>query len=245
MFSYKEINQTKKEKIVHSKKYLDWLVEFTNAQSNKMWDEESITYSNFISNYDKKYAKLLLNFQDELVKLAKEQFVLSLPTNKYEDFKYHFKLRGNFYETTLLNGNGMVSVIKKIECPCESFIYVDEKIPAQVKKERELIEFIIINADLNLSAAQYAVHISHVSTKAALSEFQTEKFKIWYQEGTNQKKILLKTNEKTLEEFEKKFFSSRDTGHNNIKENQLIAVSLGILSRKEAEKYTEKCELWA
>lgn len=241
---YNEIEQNKNIKIVHSKKYLDWLVEFTESQSNKMWDEESIVYSNYNSNYDKKYAKLLLLFQDELIKLAKEQFVLSLPTNKYESFKYHFKLRSNYYETTLLNGNGAVGVIKKINNPCNNFIYVDEKIPPEIKKDRELIEFIIINKDLELTAAQYAVHISHVSTKAAMSELKTEQFKIWYQDGVNQKKILLKADVKTLENLEKKFYSSRDTGHNNIKENELIAVSLGILSRKEAKKYIENCELW-
>ncbi len=237
-------DQNKKIKIVHSKKYLDWLVDFTEGQNNKSWDEESIAYSNYTSNYDKKYAKLLLTFQDELLIMAKQQFILSLPTNKYEAYKYQFKLRGNFYETSLLRGNGSVCVIRRIDEPTSAFIYVDEKMPQDIKRERELIEFIIINNDINLSASEYAVHIAHVSTKAALAQHKKEAFKIWYQDGINQKKILLKTDAKTLEEFEKQFYSSRDSGHNDIPENTLVAVSLGILSRKSAEKYTKKCELW-
>lgn len=234
----------KKIKIVHSKKYIEWLVNFTKNRPNCSWDDESIIYNQYISNYDRKYANLLSVFQDELRKLAKEQFVISLPTNKYEYFKYHFKLRGEYYETIMMDGNGTVSIIKKIQTPCENFIYVDEKIPPEIKKKRELVEFIVVNEDIDVTAPQYAVHIAHVSTNAAMAQNEDEKFKIWYQDGINQKKILLKTSKDNLEELEKHFFASRDIGHNNIKENTLIAVSLGILSREDAKKYTEKCQLW-
>lgn len=238
------VEENRKIKIVHSKKYLEWLVEFTDAQPNCAWDDEAIEFSPYFSNYDKKYAALFSIFQTELEKLAKEQFVISLNTNKYEYIKYHFKLRGNYYETVILDGNGRISTIKKITTPCENFIYVDEKIPPEIKKERELIEFIIINKDINITDPQYAVHIAHVCTNAALSQSKEEKFKIWYQNGKNQKKIILKASENILLELEDKFFATHDIGHNDIPQNALIAVSLGILSRKEAKKYIEHCELW-
>lgn len=234
--------ENKKVKIVRSKKYHEWLAEFTNTQPNATWDDEAIINSPYTSNYDKKYAKLFHVFLYELKKMAYEQFSLSLSTFRHESFKCHFKMCGNFYEATELNGGA--GILRKIDTPVENFIYVDEKIPADIKKNRELIEFIIINKDIEVTSAQYAVHIAHVSTKAALSQRKNEKFKIWYQDGVNQKKILLKADEKFLEKLENNFFASRDTGHNNIKENTLIAVSLGVLSRAEAKQFTEGCELW-
>lgn len=236
--------ENRKTKIVHSKKYLDWLVDFTDSQPNFAWDDEAIEFSPYCSNYDKKYVALFSIFQTELEKLAKEQFVVSLPTNKYEYLKYHFKLRGNFYETIILDGNGRISTLKKITTPCKDYIYVDEKIPAAIKKEREFIEFILINEDIELKPSQYAVHIAHACTNVSISESKKEKFKIWYQDEKNQKKIILKTNEKYLNELSEKFFPSYDSGHNGIPENTLVAVSLGILSRKEAEQYTKNCTLW-
>lgn len=239
-----KIEESKRIKIVHSKKYLDWLVDFTEYQQNNAWDDEAILYSPLTSNYDKKYASLLSTFQNELKKMAQEQFVLSLDTHKYEYFKYHFKLRGNYYETVLLDGNGAVSTIKKINTPTDTFIYVDEKIPPEKKKERELVEFILINKDLDITSSQYSVHIAHSCTKAALGEYNKEEFKIWNKDGTNQKIIILKTSEEELEKLKDDFYPSFDSGHNNIKENTLISISLGILSRQQAKQYTQNCELW-
>lgn len=242
---YVNAEQGRLEKIVRSKKYLDWLVEFTETQPNNSWDDEDITYSNHISRYDKKYANLLSTFQRVLTNLAQEQFVLSLPTYKYEYFKYQFKLRGKYYETSQLYGNGIVCVIKEIDVPDKDFIYIDEKIPTDERKQKELVEFIIINGDLNLTAAQFAVHISRVAVRSILEQQGTDEFRIWNKDGTNQKQIILKTDEKTLLKLENNgFISSHDTGHRDIPKNALVAVSLGIMAKSEAEKYTKKCELW-
>lgn len=237
-----KIDDEKKIKIVRSKKYHDWLAEFTSNQPNETWDDEAIINSPYTSNYEKKYARLFHTFMCELKKMAYEQFSLSLSSFRHESFKCHFKLNGNFYEATELSGGA--GILRKITTPVENYIYVDEKIPPEIKKNRELIEFIIINKDIDVTPAQYSVHIAHVSTKAALAQQKEEKFRIWYQDGINQKKILLKASKEFLEKLEEKFYSSRDTGHNNIEENTLIAVSLGVLSREEAKTYTEQCELW-
>lgn len=237
--------QEKQMKIVRSKKYLDWLVDFTRVQPNNSWDDENIAFSRHVSNYDKKYANLLSLFQRTLVDLAQEQFILSHPTHKYEYFKYQFKLRGNYYETSQLFGSGIICVIKQIVSPDTSFIYVDEKMPINERKERELIEFVIINSDLNLTAAQYAVHVSRVAIRSILQQQCTDKFTIWNKDGANQKQIILKANEEILLKLENEgFISSRDVGHHDIPQNALVAISLGIMSRSEALNYTKDCELW-
>lgn len=239
------VEQERLKKVVRSKKYLDWLVEFTKYQPNASWNDEEITYSNHMAGYDKKYANLLSTFQKEIIELAHEQFILSMPTHKYEYFRYQFKLRGNYYETAQLYGNGTISIIKQIDKPKSDFIYVDEKVPADEKKKRELIEFIIINDDLNLTGAQYAVHVSRVAIKSVLKEHGTDKFRIWNKEGVNQKQIILKTSNEILKLLEDKgFISSHDTGHHDIPKDALVAVSLGIMARDEALEYTKNCELW-
>lgn len=237
--------QERQMKVVRSKKYLDWLVDFTSMQSNNSWDDEEIAFSHHFSGYDKKYANLLSTFQKMLIELAQEQFILSLPTHKYEYFKYQFKLREYFYETSQIFGSGTICVIKQIDKPDGDFIYVDEKMPANEKKERELIEFVIVNDELNLTAAQYAVHVSRVAIKSILEQQNTDKFRIWNKDGVNQKQIILKANGETLLKLEEKgFISSRDVGHHDIPKDALVAVSLGIMSRGEALSYTKDCELW-
>ena len=49
---------------------------------------------------------------------------------------------------------------------------------------------------------------------------------------------------KKLEELEENFYSVRDLGFTEVENGTLLAVSLGIMSRKEAKPFIKGMQLW-
>ena len=118
-----------------------------------------------------------------------------------------------------------------------------------IDKEKELVQYIIINKDLNMSPGKIAAQVGHVCTLCAMhileyKEWEWEKYQIfkeWF--NKDQKKIILEAHQKVLEKLENQFYSIRDNGLTEIPSNSLTAVSLGVMTRKEAEPYVKRLQL--
>lgn len=232
----------KNNDIVRSDRYKCWLVEFMQDKE-KLCDDDYL-YNNHFSEEDKEYISLLGYFQNHIEELADKQNVFP----KEDDFDiYPFKLGGEYFEIVTVCGQGTFTAVSKVEFyENDDYIYVDEQVPSEVIKAHELVEYIIINKDLIdvISSAKFGVHIGHACTLATVAQCNTKKFKKWYKDGTLQKKIILKAPLQKLEELEKDFFAVRDLGYTEVENNTLIAVSLGIMSRKEATKYIKRLQTW-
>ena len=110
-------------------------------------------------------------------------------------------------------------------------------------KKHELIQYIIVNKDLNMSTGKIASQVGHVCTICA-STLVTEDYLIfweWYM--GEQKKIILQAHQNVLEKLENDYYSIRDKGHTEIEPNSLTAVSLGIMTREQAEPIVKRLQL--
>lgn len=111
----------------------------------------------------------------------------------------------------------------------------------------ELIQYYIINQDLNMSPGKIAVQVAHVATNIAIdiitnNSFEEEnKFWNWHMNG--QKKIVLKVHQKKLEELAKNFYSIKDLGFTEVPEGSLTCVGLRIMTREEAQLYIKRLQL--
>ena len=231
-----------REQKIKTKTFLDWLIEFTDRTKNKTWDDETAEFSvGHFSERDMKNVSLLGCFAIHIQDLAHSQNILSLPCNRTEEFKYHIKINDNFYEIYLLASNGFITVIKKIDEPTDSFVYVNEKINKDVFNKREFVQYILLNNELNLPESVYSVHIAHACTICAMKENKEEKFNLWF--NGKQKIIILDAPQKDMEKLEKNFYGIRDVGHNDIPKDSLVALSLGIQQKDKAIKYIKNCKL--
>lgn len=110
--------------------------------------------------------------------------------------------------------------------------------------EDELIQYFVINQDLNMSPGKIAAQVAHVATKVAVIESHKINpiFWAWYYD--TQKKIVLKAKTKKLEELAQRGFCHiRDLGLTEVPKDSLTCVSLGILTRMDAQKYIKKLQL--
>ena len=112
----------------------------------------------------------------------------------------------------------------------------------------ELVQYIIINTDLKMSAGKVAAQVGHVCTICAYrsmtsdNHYVYENFIVWYY--GNQKKIILQAHENVLEKLENQYYSIRDIGCNEIPPNSLTAISLGIMTRSEAEPIVKRLRVF-
>lgn len=111
-----------------------------------------------------------------------------------------------------------------------------------MKNPDELVQYYIINKDLNMSVGKVATQVAHVATDIAVYECDDNKFYHWHKDG--QKKIILKAKESILRELvEKGFDYITDFGLTEIPEGSLTCVGLGVMTRAEAEPYIKRLQL--
>lgn len=113
---------------------------------------------------------------------------------------------------------------------------------------QELIMYILVNKDLEMSTGKIAGQVGHVITEYFYDVWLNHSIKTmeisgkkpyqirenyikWY--NSNQKKIILKAPQKLLEKLENNYFAIRDLGLTEIESNNLTAVCLGIGTRDE------------
>lgn len=236
-----------KIKKVSSQEYLDWLVEFTNKYNH--WCDDTWLYNkNDINEVDYDNTILLSYFQSYINSIASKQNIFESLGNNGDEFSFYFKAKNNFYRIETICGQGSFTIITKLDNIDDNIdiVYLDEEMDEKLIQERELVQYIIINKDLigQIDCSKFGVHIGHACTIVAMEEGNTDKFKRWYKNGKLQKKIVLTAPLKKLEKLEKDFYSVRDLGFTEVENGTLIAVSLGVMTRKEAKPYIKRLQLW-
>lgn len=233
----------KKQTTVKDPQYLIWLEKFISNQKDCRFDDESILYNNNISEKDKEYAKLISYFFSYVQKTADEQSVFSSNEDPSEE-EYYFTYNNNTYLIWTLVGQGAITGISLINEIIEDPVILGRALTEEEKKEKELIEYIIINKDLEMTAGKVAAQVGHVCGMCAEKESNTHKYQVW-KDYHDFKKITLSAHTKTLLDLEKQgFYAVRDKGYTEIPENSLTAVSLGIMTRKEAKLYIKRLQLF-
>jgi peptidyl-tRNA hydrolase, PTH2 family len=109
--------------------------------------------------------------------------------------------------------------------------------------KRDLVQYFIVNKELNMSKGKTAAQVAHAATLSTLtmmssdSPFQTRQadFVEWVQTGM--KKIVLKGKTGELEKLEGVgYFSIHDSGLTEIKEGSLTVVALPPMEKFEAKE---------
>lgn len=113
-----------------------------------------------------------------------------------------------------------------------------------MNKENEIIQFFVINKEVEMSKAKVAVSVAHVATKITYYHHHENIFKKWFL--GDQKKIILRGKEKDLEKLidEYNFLYIRDLGLTEVPNNTLTCVGLPPMYRKEGEKYVKGLQLY-
>lgn len=236
----KEIEE--KRKIVSSDTYLTWLDKFIE-ENNTFCDDSWLYNQEEISKESYNNVILLSHFFSYVQELANKQNILTT-SEEGDDETFYLKLKNKYYSISTIYGQGAFTNISKIDGL--EIVKIDEDVSEQEIKERELIQYIIINKDYigKIDAAKFGVHIGHACTICAIKEGNYEKFKKWYKDGQLQKKIILTAKQSKLEKLEKQFYAVRDLGFTEVENGTLLAVSLGIMTRNEAKPYIKGLQLW-
>jgi peptidyl-tRNA hydrolase, PTH2 family len=107
----------------------------------------------------------------------------------------------------------------------------------------DLVQYFIVNKDLNMSKGKTSAQVAHAATLSTLammssdSPFQNRQadFVEWVQTGM--KKIILKGKAGELEKLEGDgYFSIHDSGLTEIKEGSLTVVALPPMEKYEAKE---------
>jgi PTH2 family peptidyl-tRNA hydrolase len=114
--------------------------------------------------------------------------------------------------------------------------------------DNELIQYFIINSDLNMSPDKVAVSVAHVATLVAIVESNpangvSKNFYDWYYHY-DQKKIVLRGKQKDLEKlFDEGFYHVNDLGLTEVPQESLTCIGLGVMWKSEAQKYIKRLQL--
>ena len=108
--------------------------------------------------------------------------------------------------------------------------------------ESELVQYFIVNKDLGMSPGKTSAQVAHVATIVAVEQGSEDNFKKWY--ANDQKKIVLQANEKYVQKLKDNgFFYIEDNGLTEIPAGSLTCVSLGVMTRAEANSYTKRLQV--
>lgn len=117
----------------------------------------------------------------------------------------------------------------------------------------EIVQYYVVNKELNMSAGKIAAQAAHAATIASVDILansekkgseQIQWFSDWYTKQ-GMKKIVLKGTRKDLENLEQAgFYSIRDSGLTEIEKGSLTVVALPPMPRDTAKKYTKHLSLY-
>lgn len=186
---------------------------------------------------------------DLILKEAKKQNVCYSSDEPFT-YAYLYAVFNNIYaELTLLIGQGSFCSLKrcnKENVDIEKLVFLDNnsvtaeelETRKRIISSRELIEYIVVNKDAvrmqHITPEKIAIHAAHAATIFALECKDTDEFSFWYKEGKVQKKVLLQASEKEIRKL--KYYGVEDIGCNQVEAGTLIAVSLGIMTRKQRKE---------
>lgn len=197
-------------------------------------DSEDMLYD---ENVPQNIKDNIYKFYDYISDMAENIGIKPTESDEFYSETYHICYKGKYYSITESHGQGTLVSFCKEEKQTKDFFIVGDSGP----KEEELIQYIIVNKDLGMSAGKLAAQVGHVCTICAIQESNTVKFRMWYNDC--QKKIVLEAHQKVLEKLEAEgFYSIHDLGLTEIPENSLTAVSLGIKTRTEAAPFVKRLQ---
>lgn len=121
----------------------------------------------------------------------------------------------------------------------------------EVEMEDELVQYYVVNSDLNMSVGKIAGQVAHVADDYAeriINEkiFDYESYQLYRQwkHNFNQKKIILRGHKKDLEKLkEQNFYYIEDLGLTEIPAGSLTCVCLGVMWKSEAQQYIKRLQL--
>lgn len=107
-----------------------------------------------------------------------------------------------------------------------------------MSKQKELVQYFIVNTDLGMSAGKIAAQVGHAAMLIALRDQYQENFQVWREIAM--KKIVLGCNEermcKIIDE-NPTVIRIIDKGFTEIAPNSLTVVGFPIMTRREAYKW--------
>lgn len=108
----------------------------------------------------------------------------------------------------------------------------------------ELVMYIVVNKELDISPEKVGAQVGHVATDIALATGHEPVYQEWYIDHF-QKKILLQGKEKDLIKLlGDGFYPVRDQGFNEVPRGSLTVVGLPPMKKKEAQRYIKRLQLY-
>ena len=131
-----------------------------------------------------------------------------------------------------------------------------------MENENEIVQYFVVNNEIKISTPKLSAQIGHVATiitheitklmyQSLNGEYinpniliSIDDWKQWYNNGKNQKKIILRGKEKQLLKLiDQGFYYIRDKGLTELSNGTLTAVGLPPMKRSEAQKYIKRLQL--
>lgn len=229
----------KNSDIVRSANYLNWILNSVE-KFNNLYNEKSFIET-LTDKEDLNNISLLVDFAEYIKQLSG----VCLPIQSVEPIKlnddslmYQFYYNSHYFDL-ILNYNLGYSVN----------IRFSEKLPDKKNciflsnREFELVQYIVVNKDLNMSPGKLSAQVGHVCTICAVKELGNALFIDWYK--GSQKKIVLAGHQKDLEKLEQEgYYAVRDNGLTEIPSGSLTAVSLGIQVKEDIMKKVKRFQLY-
>ena len=134
----------KKQSIVKSEEYKNWLVSFIDILGHGFCDDDFLYCDDEnITKVDKDYVACLRYFYNYVEKLGEQQKVLPIID---DSFTFYFKLKGKFYSINLILGQGTITFVKPIQKePDCYYVFIDEGIPKEKLEKRDIVLCFLIN----------------------------------------------------------------------------------------------------
>lgn len=110
--------------------------------------------------------------------------------------------------------------------------------------EEEIVQYFVVNKDLNMSSGKIAAQVAHVATIITLHMVKEADmfFEKWF--NTDQKKIILRGKQKDLEKLvELGFDYIKDNGLTEIPANSLTCVGFPPRPKSELQKFVKRLQL--
>ncbi|GMK40561.1 peptidyl-tRNA hydrolase [Paenibacillus sp. CCS19] len=109
-------------------------------------------------------------------------------------------------------------------------------------EEQQLIEYFVVNNELNMSAGKVAAQVAHVATIIAMNE-KNQTFSDWFYK--DQRKIILRGKEKDLLKLiELGAYHIRDNGHTEVPPNSLTCVGFAPNTKEAMKPYIGRLRLY-
>ncbi len=112
-----------------------------------------------------------------------------------------------------------------------------------MEKKDEIVQYYVVNKELNMSGPKMAAQVAHVATDVAL-KYQYDKEFIEWKKGSKTK-IILSGKEKDLRKLKEQGFEYQiDEGRTEILENSLTVVGLTPMWKSQAQQYVKRLRLY-